>query len=366
MGRHVTAIDDDPGLLTLNFAASHLETSRLRRNPSQGMPLSLVKHQIPRRGLDLGNTVTDGSTVRWRESADQDIEAVSGSGQDAADVAVQEAWDYLEGKSTSAEMKTTGDRGTGKVTKSAMTKNPRLASSTEDRRKKALMLDDEIEEKKKWKYLEDDTDDLVGARSNAETKKGTGSIGAGATEGKHMSAEAEVEAWAYLDDDSTDMSNLGLPDFGAFVPRHKRDAKKEGALHNENIRNGDPNALCLAVGLFDYTATDEDELSFKRGDEIMVMSKIVEGEDEDAWWEGYLRQDPKATRGIFPVNRVHQVVVFQGIRYMLTQENEVFTLEQGNEEASFLGTFDRESKILSTEDADAEAKAVDWTEAKIL
>ena len=60
--------------------------------------------------------------------------------------------------------------------------------------------------------------------------------------------------------------------------------------------------------------------------------------------------------------------MFQGTQYMLTQENEVFTMEQGDEEASFLGTFDRETSMLSAEDVDVDVdvKTVDWTEAEIL
>jgi hypothetical protein len=198
---------------------------------------------------------------------------------------------------------------------------------------------------------------MIGGSLDAETK-----------EGKHMSAEAEASAWAYLDDDSADMSKLGIPDFGTFVPRHKRSARMGAGENEQKTLNTNPKALCLAVGLFDYTATDDDELGFQRGDEIMVMSKIVEGEDDGAWWEGYLKKDSNATRGIFPANRVHQVIVFQGTQYMLTQENEVFTMEQGDEEASFLGTFDRETSMLSAEDVDVnvDVKTVDWTEAEIL
>lgn len=162
-----------------------------------------------------------------------------------------------------------------------------------------------------------------------------------------------------------------LPEFGTFVPKHRRDQKSVDssiakATENKEIPNPDSDALCLAMGLFDYTATDSDELTFSRGDEIVVMSKIVEGEDEGTWWEGYLKSDPEANRGMFPANRVHQLLEYEGVRYMLTQENEVFTLDDNDGEAEFVGVFDREKHLITVQDENSSTETIDWAMAKIL
>ena len=51
----------------------------------------------------------------------------------------------------------------------------------------------------------------------------------------------------------------------------------------------------MAKALYDYAAMEEEELSFKEGDEINVTSTDNNGVD-DGWWEGYL--DGK--KGVFP------------------------------------------------------------------
>ena len=149
MGRHATAIDNDPSLLSLNFAVSHLETTRLRQKPPEDMTLSsALAKQRAQGGLELGNTVTDGRAVRWDDGTSRkDGDALSGSEPGAESSAVQEAWDYLEGKSAFVETKTTTTQS--------------LALSIQDQREKTAMLSDEIEEKKKWKYLEDDAGESI-------------------------------------------------------------------------------------------------------------------------------------------------------------------------------------------------------------
>ena len=47
--------------------------------------------------------------------------------------------------------------------------------------------------------------------------------------------------------------------------------------------------------LYDYEATDDEELSFKEGDIIMVTNKDDEGID-DGWWEGMIQ----GRKGVFP------------------------------------------------------------------
>merc|ERR1719399_2420592 len=53
--------------------------------------------------------------------------------------------------------------------------------------------------------------------------------------------------------------------------------------------------------LYDYAAGDDDELSFKAGDEIIITTKRPSGEDEDEeWWKGVI----DGRTGIFPSNYV--------------------------------------------------------------
>ncbi|CAH0385238.1 unnamed protein product [Bemisia tabaci] len=55
--------------------------------------------------------------------------------------------------------------------------------------------------------------------------------------------------------------------------------------------------------LYDCSADNEDELSFREGDIIIVMSTSTEDEN---WMEGALERDPTA-RGMFPVSFVHML-----------------------------------------------------------
>ena len=50
-----------------------------------------------------------------------------------------------------------------------------------------------------------------------------------------------------------------------------------------------------AKAQYDYTATEDEELSFKEGDVIKVTSMDNNGVD-DGWWEGYLN----GRKGVFP------------------------------------------------------------------
>jgi len=55
-----------------------------------------------------------------------------------------------------------------------------------------------------------------------------------------------------------------------------------------------PNYVCYAKAVYDYDACEDEELSFKEGDVIMVTSQEVD--DDDGWWEGVLN----GKRGVFP------------------------------------------------------------------
>ena len=54
--------------------------------------------------------------------------------------------------------------------------------------------------------------------------------------------------------------------------------------------------------LYDYDAEDEDELTFKAGDQIDVLSKDSEVSGDDGWWVG--RVNGKGKIGLFPSNYV--------------------------------------------------------------
>lgn len=52
------------------------------------------------------------------------------------------------------------------------------------------------------------------------------------------------------------------------------------------------------MALYPYKAQNEDELSFEKGDVIVVLSK-----DEESWWRGELN----GVSGVFPSNYVSQM-----------------------------------------------------------
>lgn len=55
--------------------------------------------------------------------------------------------------------------------------------------------------------------------------------------------------------------------------------------------------------LYDCSADNEDELSFREGDIILVTSTSTEDEN---WMEGILERD-SSIRGMFPVSFVHML-----------------------------------------------------------
>lgn len=57
--------------------------------------------------------------------------------------------------------------------------------------------------------------------------------------------------------------------------------------------------------LYDYDAEDEDELTFKAGDHIEVLSKDPEVSGDDGWWVG--RVNGRGKVGLFPSNYVVDV-----------------------------------------------------------
>lgn len=67
------------------------------------------------------------------------------------------------------------------------------------------------------------------------------------------------------------------------------------------------------MALYPYQAQNEDELSFDKGDVIVVLAK-----DEAAWWKGELH----GMTGVFPSNYVSPMC-----KYSLISRNSMFDLQ---------------------------------------
>ena len=76
------------------------------------------------------------------------------------------------------------------------------------------------------------------------------------------------------------------------------------------VTPGGKNAL-LAVALADYVATDDNELTFRKGDIVQILQQAGNG-----WWKGELRH----VVGYFPSTFVH-------IKY------DLYTIEEGETES---------------------------------
>lgn len=63
------------------------------------------------------------------------------------------------------------------------------------------------------------------------------------------------------------------------------------------------NGLKRCRALYDCDADNEDELSFREGDVIVVTNEHT---DDDNWMEGALEQLPER-RGMFPISFVHML-----------------------------------------------------------
>ena len=53
--------------------------------------------------------------------------------------------------------------------------------------------------------------------------------------------------------------------------------------------------------LYDCEADNDDEVSFREGEILVVM---IEKTEDENWMEGYVESDPKR-RGVFPASFVH-------------------------------------------------------------
>ena len=156
---HTTAVDNDPSLLSLNFAASHLETKHSSKieslTPLTETQSTPKKYKRYRGGLEMGNTVTDGNMVTWGSIDEKEKETDHVRGSVGRDESVEKAWDYLEGRSDSLNCKTDDAMV---VSSGPISDKTTIA---EDKKRQDAMMNDEIEERKKWNYLEDDSGKLL-------------------------------------------------------------------------------------------------------------------------------------------------------------------------------------------------------------
>lgn len=92
---------------------------------------------------------------------------------------------------------------------------------------------------------------------------------------------------------SLDNSSASLHDVAAGTgSRRKHATTDSGTAGEEEVVE-----MEVALALFDYNGTDEGDLSFQKGDTILVQEKIDEG-----WWRGV--RDSDGTFGLFPSNYV--------------------------------------------------------------
>ena len=60
--------------------------------------------------------------------------------------------------------------------------------------------------------------------------------------------------------------------------------------------------MTLAIALFDFKAENADELPFKKGDKIKILSKDS-GIAGDGWWAG----EANGNQGVFPIEYVSEL-----------------------------------------------------------
>jgi WD40 repeat protein len=320
---NVTSIDKDPTMLTMNFATSHLETSRLQQQQSK-------------------DRKEGGGQTKRKEKTRREDERTT-----------EEAWNYLEGKTIESPV-------------------PKLAQGDQKVVRQASPLTkEEKENKKMWQYLEMEGEDDAGSGGGG----GTSSSSAITTVTLNQD---EQKKWSFLENDSTAMNELPVFDSLETI--------RNGTLHtsNKGVAGNDQEfgqqeeqvpPLFKVFGLFDFSSTGDhpDEIKeFQKDTPIWVTST----EEEHGWWRG--RLELQGSWGLlFPKNRVYQVLEFQGEKYMLTTQNEndegeavlpeIFTLknqdgeEEEEEEPTFIGNWNDVEKTLT----DASGAVVDWSTAML-
>lgn len=65
-----------------------------------------------------------------------------------------------------------------------------------------------------------------------------------------------------------------------------------------------------ARALWDYAATQPDDLSFRKGDEIIITNR-----ENEHWYRGYVSTDPSSRQGLFPSNHVETIPADAGSTY---------------------------------------------------
>lgn len=64
---------------------------------------------------------------------------------------------------------------------------------------------------------------------------------------------------------------------------------------NDHLIHAVPLSVCEVIAMYDYTAANEDEMSFSKGQHINVLDK-----NNPDWWKG----ERNGVTGLFPTNYV--------------------------------------------------------------
>ncbi|XP_072168553.1 growth factor receptor-bound protein 2-like [Diadema setosum] len=102
-----------------------------------------------------------------------------------------------------------------------------------------------------------------------------------------------------LTDPCVPLDNNGLGDMPGAAHQHKDNGMKPV---QQNMRGAQPHrddSICKCKALYDFTSEVDNELSFKKGDIIHLISQ-----PHAEWWEGEIRTPAGIRCGIFPKNYI--------------------------------------------------------------
>ena len=396
---NVTSMDNDPSLLTLNFAHSHLESFRFQSQPHASNPPS-SSSVGPSRLLRGVGEPRDRKLVLEEDRR-----------------ANENAWKYLEGKSSVPPSSTNITTGRSMLPEESLVKTTTLEEVDEEKEKMWEYLDEAIE-------VPTDGTALLNnplLYHSSSSPSASSSVLALVEKGQE-----EINKWDFLNNDSTQMSTLPVFDslkkkpFRLGKPTSQNAKVKEINIEKEksqsvldNVENGNdlkdfaqaedeveeereeekeeekeevnvPH-LFTCFGLFDFESSGDGEIkSFEKEDEIYVTSI----EEEDGWWRGRKNKKELGSWGLlFPKNRVYTVIEYENKQYMLTTDDEpdIFTMSrtgewdpkeenivQGSskdgEEPIFVGHWEASTKTLITvhEDETIPSERLDWSSSYLV
>lgn len=345
---NVTSSDNDPSILTLNFAHSHLESSRYQSDPSS--PKSGPSRLL---GNDINTSKRDRQAVLEEERKK-----------------VEDAWNYLEDKIPKPPISATVNNGRSILP--VIKKNIKAADEAD------------VEKEKMWDYLEE--------KIESTSPDGTNMI-VSPSSLINLVDQEERKKWDYLEDASTEMTALPVFDklrkkpFRLAPPTTKQkntinEVQGNKLQVNELQVNGKVNEpeekfervppLFTCFGLFDFNSSGEndDEMKNFKKEELIFVTSI---EEEEGWWRGRKNKNSSGGWGLlFPKNRVYQVIQYENEQYMLTtdDEPEIFTLDNGEDgtKSTFIGHWNAGTKTLTIANEDDEnvGKTLDWSSSFLL